>query len=79
MQAVQWGIAAVTAVFVAAVAFLQWRTAQQKATLDLFERRYEIYEVVRNAIGKMASSSNEFDQKKEIECHLRGRPVGGIT
>jgi hypothetical protein len=51
MQSVQWIIAAITATFVALVAFLQWRTAQQKALLDLFERRHAIYEIVRNAVG----------------------------
>jgi hypothetical protein len=67
MQAVQWTIAAVTAVFVASVAFLQWRTAQQKAVLDLFERRHAIYEIVRNAVSTMTSNSNDFDQGREIE------------
>jgi hypothetical protein len=28
---VQWAIAAITAIFVAGIGFLQWRTAQQKA------------------------------------------------
>jgi hypothetical protein len=63
MQTAQWAIAAITAGFVAAVAFLQWRRAQQTAVLDLFERRYAIYEVVRNAVGIMTSNSNEFDQR----------------
>jgi hypothetical protein len=67
MQAAQWIIAAITAIFVAVVAFFQWRTAQQKAVLDLFERRHAIYEVVRNAVGKMVSSSTEFDPAKENE------------
>lgn len=67
MQTAQWIIAAITAFFVAMVAFLQWRTAQQKAVLDLFERRHAIYEIVRNAVATMASNSNSFDQGREVE------------
>jgi hypothetical protein len=67
MQTGQWIIAAITAVFVALVAFLQWRTAQQKAVLDLFDRRHAIYEIVRKAVSTMTSNSNTFDQGQEIE------------
>jgi len=67
MQAVEWTIAAVTAIFVALVAFLQWRTAQQKAALDLFDRRHAIYEIVRKGVGQMVASSTAFDQGREIE------------
>jgi hypothetical protein len=67
MQAVQWTIAAVTTIFVALVAFLQWRTAQQKAMLDLFDQRHEIYEIVRNAVGAISTNSLAFDQAREIE------------
>ena len=41
MTLLQWIVAAITSIFVAAVAFLQWRTAQQKAVLDLFDRRFK--------------------------------------
>jgi hypothetical protein len=67
MQAVQWIVAAGTAVFVALVGFFQWRTAQDKAALDLFERRHEVFLVVRKAVGQMVSSSPGFDQAHEIE------------
>jgi hypothetical protein len=67
LLAAQWIIAALTAIFVAMVAFLQWRTAQQKSVLDLFERRHAIYEIVRNAVGTMTGNSNSFDQGREIE------------
>ncbi len=67
MATLQWIVAAITATFVAAVAFLQWRTAQQKAVLDLFDRRHAIYEVVRNTVSTMTSNSNAFDQGREIE------------
>lgn len=67
MQSAQWTIAAVTAIFVALVAFLQWRTAQQKSVLDLFERRRAIYDIVRKAVSRMTGSSAGFDQEREIE------------
>ena len=67
MQVVQWIFAAGTAVFVALVGFFQWRTAQDKAALDLFERRHEIFLIVRKAIGQMVSSSPGFGQAREIE------------
>jgi len=67
MQVVQWIVAAGTVVFVALVGFFQWRTAQDKAALDLFERRHEVFLVVRKAVGQMVSSSPGFDQAREIE------------
>jgi hypothetical protein len=67
MQTAQWIIAAVTAIFVSVIAFLQWRTAQQKAVLDLFEQRHAIYETFRKAVGTIASNSTAFDQGREVE------------
>ncbi|MGY3125059.1 hypothetical protein ACVWXQ_008996 [Bradyrhizobium sp. S3.14.4] len=67
MEVVQWIVAAATAVFVALVGFFQWRTAQDKAALDLFERRHEIFLIVRKAVGQMVSSSPGFDQAREME------------
>jgi hypothetical protein len=67
MQIVQWTIAAGTTMFVALVGYFQWRTAQQKAVLDLFDRRHAIYETVRKAVNTMVSNSNGFDQKRELE------------
>jgi hypothetical protein len=67
MQIIQWIVAAGTAVFVALIGFFQWRTAQQKAALDLFDRRHAIYQTIRNAVGQMRSSSPGFDQGREIE------------
>lgn len=39
------------AVAVALVAFRQWRTAQHKLVLDLFERRYSIYSRVMSGVA----------------------------
>jgi hypothetical protein len=67
MATIQWIIAAGTSVFVALVGLFQWRTAQHKAVLDLFDRRHAIYEVVRKAVGQIVASSPGFDQDREIE------------
>jgi len=67
MQYAQWVIVAVTAIFVAWVAFLQWRTAQQQAVLDLFDRRHSIYETIRKAVELIIRDSNGFDQTREAE------------
>jgi hypothetical protein len=67
MDLVQWIVAAGTTIFVATVGYFQWRTAQQKAVLDLFERRHQIFEIVRSTVGTMMTNSHQFDQQKEIE------------
>jgi hypothetical protein len=67
MEIVQWIVAAGTTIFVALIGYFQWRTAQERAVLDLFDRRHAIYEIVRNAVGKMISSSTEFGQDQEVE------------
>jgi hypothetical protein len=67
MVIVQWIVAAGTTIFVAIVGYFQWRTAQEKVALDLFERRHAIYDIVRNAVGKMVSASTEFDHDREVE------------
>ena len=67
METIQWIVAAGTAIFVALVGFFQWRTAQQKAALDLFERRHAIYQVIRDAVRQIRSSSPSFDTKQELE------------
>ena len=47
---------------VAVIGYFQWRTAHQRIILDLFERRFETYEQIRNAIFEyvpMLQVSNE--------------------
>jgi hypothetical protein len=65
MAIIQWIVAAGTAVFVALIAYLQLRTAQQRAALDLFDRRYELFCVFREAVAQMTRSSAGFDQQRE--------------
>ena len=45
----------------------QWRTAQDKAVLDLFGRRHEVFLVIRLAVHRLVSSSPGFDQARETE------------
>jgi hypothetical protein len=40
---------ALAAVFAASIAWLQWKTAQEKVLLDLFDRRFAVYEELRAA------------------------------
>jgi hypothetical protein len=63
----QWLVAALTAIFVAAVAFLQWRTAQQKAVLDLFDRRFKIYETVKTCVYEANRNAGYFNEEREKE------------
>jgi hypothetical protein len=66
MGIVQWIVAAGTAVFVALVGYFQWRTAHQKAALDLFDRRHELYDTIRKTVGQITTNSPGFDYEKEI-------------
>jgi hypothetical protein len=67
MATVQWIIAAITASFVALIGYLQWRTAQNKAVLDLFEKRREVYEGVRKAGAQIIAQSQGFGPKEEAD------------
>ena len=43
------------AVVVAIIAFLQWVTARQKVVLDLFDKRFAVYEELREVVGRHVS------------------------
>jgi hypothetical protein len=45
-------VTAIIAALVAVIAWLQWRTAQEKVLLDLFDRRFAVYEELRAIIGQ---------------------------
>jgi hypothetical protein len=47
------------------VAFLQWRTARQKAVLELNDRRFRIYETVKNCVDQVNINSQRFDNELE--------------
>ena len=68
MAYLQWAVTAVTAgtaIFVALVAYFQWRTAENKTVLDLFEERYAIYDAVRKAVAHMLRDLNGFGPQDE--------------
>jgi hypothetical protein len=54
------------AVFGATIAYRQWRIAQNKLKLDLFERRLVIYEAARGYISSVMTSGKT-SQIKEME------------
>ena len=47
--------APVLALVGATVAYRQWRTAQNKLKLDLFDKRMQVYQEVRDALGYIGS------------------------
>jgi len=57
------------------IAFLQWRTAQTKVALDVFETRYEIYKELREVVAIFSRDfnfSNELHAKyMEAQSHAR--------
>jgi hypothetical protein len=44
------------AIFAAIVATLQWKTAQEKVILDLFDRRFSVYDKLRSIVGRHLGS-----------------------
>ena len=67
MATLQWIIAAITSALVLAVGFLQWRTAQQKAVLDLFDKRFKIYETVKNCVDQVGTNPEDFGNERQKE------------
>jgi hypothetical protein len=67
MGVLQWIVAAITSALVLVVAFLQWRMAQQKAVLDLFEKRFKIYEVVKSCVDQMRTNPEDFGNERQRE------------
>jgi len=80
MQILQWIVAAGTAVFVATIGYFQWRTAQQKVVLELFDRRHEIYREIREAVARITGSGRaDLDiEIKVAEALERARFFFGI-
>lgn len=54
LQIIQGFIALLIAGAVAGIGYRQWRTAQERAVLDLFEKRWEAYTALRVIIGETA-------------------------
>jgi hypothetical protein len=43
-------LSTIVAACVAFIAWLQWRTAEEKVRLDLFDRRFAVYDELRAAV-----------------------------
>jgi hypothetical protein len=54
---------------VAVIALFQWRTAQHKVVLDLFDRRMETYTSLRNIVTKVIGSSSAATTEISFEFH----------
>lgn len=57
------------------ISYFQWRTAQQKVALALFDRRYKIYEDLRNIVTQFLQNlefSNEM-QRSYVDGQNRAR------
>jgi hypothetical protein len=53
----------VVAVMGAIIAYRQWRTAQNKLKLELFERSFAVFDAVRKLIGSIMGSGRAIDQE----------------
>ena len=51
------------AVFGLFIAYLQWRTAQNKLKLELFEKRFAVYDVARRFIASVITSGKAKDEE----------------
>jgi|SRR5258707_12879417 hypothetical protein len=62
---VQWIVGAIISALLLAVAFLQWRTAQQKAALELKDRQLKLYQTVKNCVDQFSINSQRFGGELE--------------
>jgi hypothetical protein len=53
-------LTAFIAAIVACIALLQWITARQKVVLDLFDKRFEVYEDLREAINEYLTQTTTY-------------------
>jgi len=51
------------AVLVAIIAYRQWRTAQNRLKLDLFDRRFAVYDAARNLLSSVMTSGKAKDEE----------------
>jgi hypothetical protein len=54
-------VTAFIAAVVAVIAFLQWHTAREKVLLDLFDKRFAVYDELRAAVGQRHDQASYFD------------------
>ncbi len=51
------------ALFGAFIAYQQWRTAREKLKLDLFDKRFAVYDTARNFIGNIVTQGKVTDEQ----------------
>ena len=79
-------VTAFIAAVVAFIAFLQWKTAQEKVLLDLFDKRFAVYDELRSVVGggidqtalfgfKRTASRAQFLFGPEVQTFLEERWV----
>jgi hypothetical protein len=56
-------LAPIVAVLGSFIAYRQWRLAQNRLKLDLFERRFSIYEAARNLLSSIMTSGKAKDEE----------------
>jgi hypothetical protein len=81
-------VTAFIAAIVAVIAFLQWQTAREKVLLDLFDKRFAVYDELRAVVGrrhttgidqtaifdfKRAASRAQFLFSSEVQTFLKER------
>jgi hypothetical protein len=66
METIQW-LTVIIAAFVALIGFQQWLTARQKAVLDLFDKRFKIYETVKNCVEQVSINPEDFGNERQKE------------
>jgi hypothetical protein len=66
MLALQWIVATAITGFGALIAYFQWKTARQRAVLDLFDRRKAVYDKVRSQV-LFISAHGASNQDTELE------------
>jgi hypothetical protein len=58
------------AIIVAYIAFRQWRTAQNRLKLDLFDRRFAVYEAAQKLALEVSETSNV--SREGLSAFIRG-------
>lgn len=74
-------ITPVIAAIVAVIAFLQWHTARQKMVLDLFDKRFAVYEDLRLVVSRFLENGQLTPIHGQFTPAARAtsRPGGMIT
>jgi hypothetical protein len=66
-------VAVVVGLFIVVVGWRQWRTGKQKLRLDMFDRRYSMYEATKFLIDKIAINGQVSSADlSEFRRHVRG-------